>query len=378
MQKKKNFSGYPADCSEQQLQTLATFRSKVREAGCTDPAYDDTYLLRFLRARKFDLGKTMEMWTNFITWRQEKKIDDILTMEFPEMEAAKEFYPHGWLGTDKLGRPIFIERVGKLQIDKALKLVTPERLQLHYIQSNEKLLKEIFPACSKARGEPVNNTCYIMDLKGAAANMMSSKVWDLLKVASKIGQDYYPEILGHMYIVNAPMFFYGIWNIAKHFVDDKTRAKIHILGSGYKKELFKCVDESNLPDFLGGKLTTEDYGLHMTKEKGPWVSSEQVSCAEKARVRPTNNSKGSETEDERTSIELKDEIEDSCQNTDIQIKSLPVMAHKIGSIEELGDIEHFDIGQESPLKLIVRNFKSKPSMSFNKIPSLNGGLGVGI
>jgi len=305
-------------------------------------------------------------------------VDDILQMDFPEMEKAKEFYPHGWLGTDKLGRPIFIERVGKLHIDKVLKNVTPERLQLHYIQSNEKLLKEILPACSKARGEPINNTCYIMDMKGATANMMSGKVWDLLKVASKIGQDYYPEILGHMFIINVPMFFYGVWNIARHFVDEKTRAKIHILGSGYKKELFKYVDESNLPDFLGGKFTPEEYGYHMTKEKGPWVLSEDSLSIDKAAANPQG--KGSDTADERMSIELRDEIEDSDRGKPIKVKSLPDAGHMIASIEELGDIEPFDIdiGQESPLKLLVKNFKSKPSMSFNIIPSFNGLGGVGL
>jgi len=45
--------------------------------GCTDPPYDDAYLLRFLRARKFDLAKTMAMWKSFIEWRKENGVDEI-------------------------------------------------------------------------------------------------------------------------------------------------------------------------------------------------------------------------------------------------------------------------------------------------------------
>ena len=45
--------------------------------GITDPRFDDAYLLRFLRARKFDLVKTKEMWTNFIKWREENNVDQI-------------------------------------------------------------------------------------------------------------------------------------------------------------------------------------------------------------------------------------------------------------------------------------------------------------
>ncbi len=45
--------------------------------GCTNPPYDDAYLLRFLRARKFDLTKALQMWSNFVKWRQENNIDEI-------------------------------------------------------------------------------------------------------------------------------------------------------------------------------------------------------------------------------------------------------------------------------------------------------------
>jgi hypothetical protein len=377
MQKKKNFSGNPGDCSEQQLQALDKFRATVKALGCDDPRYNDAYLLRFLRARKFDHEKTLQMWQNHTTWRKERNVEETLHMKFPDVDTAKQFYPHGWLKTDKLGRPIFIERVGKLNLDKLLKTVSVERLQTHYIHGYEKLLTEIFPACSKAKGEPVNNTCYIMDMKGAAAHMMSSKVWDLLKMTTKIGQDYYPEILGTMFIINAPMFFYGVWNIVKHFVDEKTRNKIHILGSGYKKELFKVVDENNLPDFLGGKLTENDYGPNLTKEQGPWISLEEETQAVKAiTLRPAGVC--DDKENMIPSLELIDKIESSEGYRDIEIKSVPIVGRGHNSIEELGEVEHFDIGQESPLKIKVKNFRAKPSMSFTKIPSLNGSRGFGI
>jgi len=78
--------------------------------------------------------------------------------------------------------------------------------------------------------------------------------------------------MGEMYVINAPMLFYGVWNIIKLGLDDRTKQKIHILGSGYKKKLLEKVDEANLPDFLGGKSTVEEYGQYLTKEQGPWVS----------------------------------------------------------------------------------------------------------
>ena len=68
---------WPGDCSPEQLKVLDEFRAAVRNMGCQNPPYDDAYLLRFLRARKFDLTKALQMWSNFIKWRQENNVDDI-------------------------------------------------------------------------------------------------------------------------------------------------------------------------------------------------------------------------------------------------------------------------------------------------------------
>jgi len=38
---------------------------------------DDMTLIRFLRARKLDMVKSLEMFQNFLKWREEQNIDDI-------------------------------------------------------------------------------------------------------------------------------------------------------------------------------------------------------------------------------------------------------------------------------------------------------------
>lgn len=45
--------------------------------GLSNPPYDDPYLLRFLRARKFDIPKTQAMFNDFIKWRKENEVDQI-------------------------------------------------------------------------------------------------------------------------------------------------------------------------------------------------------------------------------------------------------------------------------------------------------------
>ncbi len=115
-----------------------------------------------------------------------------------------------------------------------------------------------------------------MDLKDGSMGMFSSKVRGLVQLASKIGQDYYPEIMGQMFIINAPMLFTGIWAIVKGFLDEKTRNKIKILGGKYQKELLEVVEPENLPDFLGGNCTCSHHGGCMISDIGPWNDYEMV------------------------------------------------------------------------------------------------------
>lgn len=67
------------DMSEEQERALEEFRKYIKENNITDhPQYDDYYLLRFLRARKFDMDKTKLMFNNFIEWRRENDVDNII------------------------------------------------------------------------------------------------------------------------------------------------------------------------------------------------------------------------------------------------------------------------------------------------------------
>ena len=107
-----------------------------------------------------------------------------------------DVYPHNYHKIDKKGRPIYIERQGVLKIDEVFKITTEERLVKHYIQSYEILLKLRFPACSAVANQRIEQGLTILDLTGGSMKILSKKVYALIQLASKIGSDYYPEIMG--------------------------------------------------------------------------------------------------------------------------------------------------------------------------------------
>jgi hypothetical protein len=88
------------------------------------------------------------------------------TFEFPEREAVKELYPHFHHKTDKMGRPVYIERLGQLQVDELLKTTTMDRMLLYHVKEWETLIDWKIPACSKMAGTCISQTLTILDMKG--------------------------------------------------------------------------------------------------------------------------------------------------------------------------------------------------------------------
>ena len=267
-------SGFYDELNQTQYDALQTWKAQLTDGKIIDnfEIYDDLFLLRFLRARKFDLEKTMEMFKKFLNWRIEKNVDDLRENYVLEnLIEIKKLYPHGYHRTDKLGRPVYIELYDKTDVKALFKITTEENMVKYYIKQYERQMKYIFPACSAVVQKPIEQSCTILDANGIGITSIVGPIKGFLKLASDIGQDYYPEMLGKMTIINVGMFFRAIWSMVKSFIDPKTQAKITLLKSNYKDELLKLVDEDKLPAFLGGKCTCDNfvYGC-LGSDIGPW------------------------------------------------------------------------------------------------------------
>ena len=50
----------------------------------------------------------------------------------------------------------------------------------------------------------------------------------LMGLVTKYDQDNYPEMLGHICIINAPAMFRMLWSVVKGFIDPRTQSKIEV------------------------------------------------------------------------------------------------------------------------------------------------------
>lgn len=80
----------------------------------------------------------------------------------------------------------------------------------------------------------------------------------LARGAFQVSQDYFPETMAQLAIVNAPSSFTTIWAIMRPWLAKETVAKVSVLGTNYHRALLELVDAENLPESLGGTCTCED------------------------------------------------------------------------------------------------------------------------
>jgi hypothetical protein len=151
------------------------------------------------------------------------------------------------------------------------KITTAERMLTNLAVEYERLADPRLPACSRKAGTLLETCCTIMDLKGVGISK-APQVYSYVKQASSLSQNYYPERLGRLYLINAPWGFSGVWSVVKGWLDPVTVQKIHVLGSGYQKELLEQVPAENLPKQFGG--TCECPGGCQMSDMGPWREKE--------------------------------------------------------------------------------------------------------
>ncbi|KAJ5564467.1 hypothetical protein N7513_000709 [Penicillium frequentans] len=194
--------------------------------------HPDALLLRFLRARKWDVKKALVMLVSTMRWRlQDMHVDDDImangeaaalkqsqSSDPAEKKKGEDFlfqlrmgksFLHG---VDKFGRPICVVRV-RLHKANDQDVESLERFTVYTIETARLLL-----------APPVETATIIFDMTDFG---MSNMDYAPVKFMIKCFEANYPESLGSVLIHKAPWLFSSIWSVIKGWLDPVVAAKIH-------------------------------------------------------------------------------------------------------------------------------------------------------
>lgn len=191
----------------------------------------DATLLRFTRARDCKPAKALEMLEACLAWRLDYRPQSIKQDEIEDIQQLGTVFVSGFC---RNGYPVLYMTPGAKNPFDA-----DHRVKLMVFLMEETL----------RRG--YERLTWVFDFSKMGERGKDEESSKTRQQVIKILQDYYPERLGALYMVNTPWYFSVVATLVWPFIDKRTRVKLHI---GVKVEdLKKFIDPAMLIEHLGGE-----------------------------------------------------------------------------------------------------------------------------
>ncbi|KAL7746262.1 Non-classical phosphatidylinositol transfer protein (PITP) [Sorochytrium milnesiophthora] len=227
-------------------------------------------LLKFLRARDFDVDKSKEMLINALKWRKEFKVAGILAEQFPEcITSLGDVY-----GKDKQGCPITYNFYGGMKVDEVFgEDAGPDKFIRWRVQLMERAIQLL------DFNSDIETVMQVHDYLGASM-MPGPQMKPVTRQIIQIFQDNYPEFLARKFFINVPAMLSTFFSLATALTPQRTKAKFAMIGtSAAKKTLLQYIDLDQLHPRYGGfqsaaSLSTGE--LESTTEAGVDAAVETV------------------------------------------------------------------------------------------------------
>ncbi|NXW48857.1 S14L2 protein, partial [Nyctiprogne leucopyga] len=235
------------------------FRENLQDVLPSLPAQDDHFLLKWLRARCFDLPKSEAML-------RKRGLSPSVPppwgvcgpLSLPVfLQVIRKFMSGGMCGYDREGSPIWYEIIGPLDAKGLLLSASKQDLIKNKFRDCEVLRHECERQSQKL-GRKIEMVLMVYDCEGLGLKHLWKPAVDVYGEILSMFEENYPESLKRLFIVKAPKIFPVAYNLVKHFLSEDTRKKVVVLGSNWKEVLQKYIDPEQIPVEYGGTLTDPD------------------------------------------------------------------------------------------------------------------------
>ncbi|XP_046573182.1 alpha-tocopherol transfer protein-like [Haliotis rubra] len=230
------------DTLKQEIQTI---RERILRCPGLKPRVDDRFLIKFLRARKFDQERTYSLIINYYTMKKEN--EDIYTNMTPK--CIKPLLDTQLVTVlpkpSKLGETVIVFRPGRWD---------PEKYPMEDIYRASFLINSAVVESEEAQ---VNGVRYINDLSDFGWVHAKNFTPTFAKKFSTMIQDAFPMRVKGIHYLHQPSVFEYVFSMIKPFLKEKLRKRLHFLGDKVEG-LHEYIDPENLPEEYAGKLPSLD------------------------------------------------------------------------------------------------------------------------
>ncbi|KAG0075120.1 CRAL/TRIO domain protein [Linnemannia elongata] len=199
--------------------------------------HPDLIILKFMRARKWNLDDAMKMFLNALKWRIVERVDELIELSDSELD---EKYPKfieqmrigkGYLrGADPLGRPMSVVNT-RLHHKNDQPAETIHRFTLYTMECGRLVL-----------GDGAETVIVVFDLSNFGLDNMD---WGFVRLFVQCFESYYPETLGVCVVHRAPFVFWGLWKLIQPLLDPVVASKFVFTRNN--AELHKVIPRDRLP-----------------------------------------------------------------------------------------------------------------------------------
>ncbi|KAJ8336792.1 hypothetical protein SKAU_G00380120 [Synaphobranchus kaupii] len=207
---------------------------------CEHLALSDNFLIRFLRARDFDVDLSLKLLINYHRWRRECPEISANLHSSSVLGLLQNNY-HGVLKSrDASGSRVLIYRIGQWN---------PKDFTAYEVFRVSLITSELIVQETDTQR---NGLKAIFDLQGWCFAHAFQINASLAKKISAVLTDSFPLKVRGIHLVNEPLLFRPVFAMIRPFLPDKIKQRVHMHGSSFLCSLCQHFPHSILPPEYGG------------------------------------------------------------------------------------------------------------------------------